>query len=221
MGYKQVESASSSLGHFYGLSAAEMKKKCLANGLTLRSGHVQIDNEWKQTLQEAGESGQEYLICSSMPTNGQTISNYKKVAEDFNKAGRECQAHGIKFGYHNHDYEFETVDGQVLYNVLLENTDPTLVHMEIDLGWVIASGKDPLAYFNKYPGRFPLWHLKDMDVASKKSVELGKGQLDIKRIFRQSKLAGMKYFFVEQEEFANSPNDSMLQNIQYLNNLDY
>ncbi len=221
MGFKQIESAKSQLGHYYGLSAAEMKKHCIENGLTLRSGHVQVDDKWKDTLNEAEKSGQEFLVCSSMPTNGQTIFNYQKVAEEFNKAGRDCRKRGIKFGYHNHDYEFDTVDGKVLYDVLLDNTDPDLVHMEIDLGWVIASGKDPLLYFKQYPGRFPLWHLKDMNIAEKHSVELGEGQLDIKGLFRMAELAGMKYFFVEQEEFAHNPAESMKQNMLYLNNLDY
>lgn len=221
MGFKQIESAKSQLGHYYGLSAAEMKNHCTENGLTLRSGHVQVDEKWKDTLNEAEKSGQEFLVCSSMPTNGQTILNYQKVAEKFNKAGSDCRKRGIKFGYHNHDYEFDTVNGKVLYDVLLTNTDPDLVHMELDLGWVIAAGKDPLLYFKNYPGRFPLWHLKDMNIAEKHSVELGQGQLDIKSIFREAKLAGMKYFFVEQEEFAHNPADSMKQNMLYLNNLDY
>lgn len=221
MGFKQIESAKSQLGHYYGLSAAEMKKHCIENGLTLRSGHVQIDDKWKDTLNEAEKSGQEFLVCSSMPTNGQTIFNYQKVAEEFNKAGRDCRKRGIKFGYHNHDYEFDTVNGKVLYDVLLDNTDPDLVHMELDLGWVIAAGKDPLLYFKQYPGRFPLWHLKDMNIAEKHSVELGEGQLDIKGLFRMAELAGMKYFFVEQEEFAHNPAESMKENMLYLNNLDY
>lgn len=221
MGYRQIESARSDKGHFYGLTAKEMKKACVDNGLTLRSGHVQIDANWDRTVAEAVESGQQYLICSSMPKNGQTADNYKAVAEKFNEAGRTCKAQGISFGYHNHDYEFESADGQVLYDILLQNTDPALVCMELDLGWVIATGNDPLRYFNKYPGRFPLWHLKDMDVKAKHSVELGKGTLAIKEIFKNAKTSGMKYFFVEQEEFANNPFESMSQNMQYLNNIRF
>ena len=125
------------------------------------------------------ESGQEYVICSSMPTSGQTISNYREVADTFNKCGEQCVTRGLKFGYHNHEYEFETADGQILYDILLKNTDPKLVHMELDLGWVIVAGKKPEDYFNNYPGRFPLWHLKDMNLAEKQSTEFGKGQLDI------------------------------------------
>ena len=200
LGYKQIESARSDKGHYYGLTATEMKQACKDLGMTLSSGHVHLDDKWKQTLDEAAESGQQYLICSSMPASGQTIDNYKKVAESFNKAGEDCNKQGIKFGYHNHDYEFESEGGKVLYDVLLDNTQQDLVHMELDLGWVIVGGKNPLDYFKQYPGRFPLWHLKDMDLAKKHSVEFGKGQLDISAMLKNRKQAGLDIMFVEQEE---------------------
>jgi sugar phosphate isomerase/epimerase len=194
LGIKQIESAGSEKGSYYGLSPKEMKNICKDLGMTLRSGHVHIDDKWEQTMNNAVESGQEYIICSTMPVEGQTVDNYKKVADRFNKAGEACKKLGLKFGYHNHDYEFESENGQVLYDVLLKNTDAAFVNMEMDLGWVIVAGKDPLEYFKQYPGRFPLWHLKDMDVAKKHSVEFGKGQLNIAQMLQQSKAAGMKYF---------------------------
>ncbi|HEX8314951.1 MAG TPA: sugar phosphate isomerase/epimerase [Flavisolibacter sp.] len=216
MGIKQIETARSDKGHYYGLTPKEMKQACADLGMTLRSGHVHIDSKWKQTIDEAAESGQEYLICSTMPTSGQTVDNYKTVAAAFNKAGEECRQRGIKFGYHNHEYEFETKGGEVLYDVLLSNTDAALVHMELDLGWVLVGGKSPLDYFKKYPGRFPLWHLKDMDLVKKHSVEFGKGGLDIQTMLKNSKQAGLKYFFVEQEEYASTPMESMKYNMDYL-----
>jgi len=219
LGIKQIESAKSDKGYYYGLTAKEMKKACADLGMTLRSGHVHIDDQWQQTMHEAAESGQEYLICSTMPTSGQKIDNYKKVADVFNKAGEDCKKLGIKFGYHNHDYEFEAENGKTLYDVLLDNTQGDLVHLEMDLGWVITAGKDPLEYFKNYPGRFPLWHLKDMDVAKKHSVEFGNGQLDIVQMLKHSKQAGMKYFFIEQEEYASSPFESMQYNMDYLKKL--
>jgi sugar phosphate isomerase/epimerase len=221
LGIKQIESASSDKGHYYGLTAGEMKKACNDLGMTLRSGHVHIDDKWQQTMNEAAESGQEYLIVASMTTRGQTVDNYKKVAEAFNKAGEECKKLNLKFGYHNHMYEFESETGQVLYDVLLKNTDPDLVHLELDLGWAIAAGKDPLDYFKNFEGRFPLWHLKDMDLNKKSSVEFGKGGLPVVEIFRHSKQAGMKYFFVEQEEYASTPLESMQNNMEYLKKLRY
>lgn len=221
LGIQQIETARSDKGHYYGLTAKEMKQVCKDLGMTLRSGHVQLDKKWKQTMNEAAESGQEYLICSSMPSDGQTVDNYKKVADLFNKAGEECKKLNIKFGYHNHEYEFESVKGQVLYDVLLNNTDPALVKMELDLGWVIVAGKSPIDYFMNYNGRFPLWHLKDMNIAKKQSTEFGKGSLDIVQLLKNRKVAGMKYFFIEQEEYTSTPFESMKENMTYLQNLNF
>ncbi len=100
--------------------------------------------------------------------------------------------------------------------MLLKNTDAKLVHMELDLGWVIVGGKNPLDYFAKYPGRFPLWHLKDMDLAKNHSVEFGKGQLDILTMLKNQELSGLKYIFVEQEEYGSSPMESIKYNMEYL-----
>lgn len=219
IGLKKIESARSGKGHYYGLSPKEMKEACDALGMTLVSGHVALDNNFERTMEEAVASGQEYLICSSMPSKGQTVENYKKVAEAFNKAGAECQKRGIKFGYHNHEYEFESENGQVLYDVLMDHTDANLVHMELDLGWVIVGGKDPLDYFEKYPGRFPLWHLKDMNMTKKESTEFGKGGLDIKTMMQNQKASGVKHIFIEQEEYATTPLESMKHNMKFLKNL--
>jgi sugar phosphate isomerase/epimerase len=221
MGIKQIESARSEKGHYYGFSPKEMKQACADLGMTLRSGHVHVDKDWKKTMDEAAESGQEYLICSSMPTSGQTLSNYKTVADAFNKAGEECKSRGIKFGYHNHEYEFEMDKGEVLYDVLLNNTEASLVHMELDLGWVMVGGKSPLDYFKKYPGRFPLWHLKDMDLTKKHSVEFGKGGLDIVAMFKNQKQSGLQYPFIEQEEYSSTPIESMKYNMKYLKALKF
>ena len=216
LGIKQIECSSSKKGSYFGLKPDEMKKICADLGMTIRSGHIQLNDQWNQTMAEAELSGQEYLICSSMPSHGQTIENYKKVSDRFNEAGADCKKRGIKFGYHNHDFEFEQQGGKTLYDVLLENTDPSLVNMELDLGWVVASGNDPLAYFKKYPKRFPLWHLKDMDLVKKHSTEFGKGGLNIQQMFDNSKQSGLKYFFIEQEEYSSTPLESMKINMDYL-----
>lgn len=221
MGYNQIESARSQKGLYYGLSPKEMKQTCMDLGMTLRSGHVHVDKEWLKTIDQAAEAGQEYLICSTMPTSGQTISNYTEVADAFNKAGEQCKNKGIKFGYHNHEYEFDTVDGQILYNILLKNTQADLVHMELDLGWVIAAGKSPQDYFNQFPGRFPLWHLKDMNLEEKKSTEFGKGKLDIAGMLKNYKKSGLKFFFIEQEEYGKSAFDSLEYDITYYKKLKW
>lgn len=221
LGYKEIESAGSEKGSYYGFKPAEMKKICADLGMTLRSGHVHYDDKWQQTIDDAAESGQGYLIVSVMPEKGQTVDNYKHTAEVFNKAGEAAKKSNISFGYHNHDSEFEKDNGKVLYDVLLENTNPEFVKMEMDLGWVIVTGNDPLAYFEKYPGRFPLWHLKDMDLKEKHSVEFGKGSLDVKKMLENSKKARMKYFFVEQEEYSGTAFDCLEYNMNYLKNLKY
>ncbi|WP_422081155.1 sugar phosphate isomerase/epimerase family protein [Ulvibacterium sp.] len=219
LGITEIESARSRKGHYYGLSPEEMQSTCKALGMQLVSGHVHLDDAFQKTMEEAVEAEQEYLICSSLPSKGQTVSNYKKVADDFNKAGEACKKMGLKFGYHNHEYEFESDKGQVLYDVLMDHTEPDLVYMELDLGWVIVAGKDPLDYFKRYPGRFPLWHLKDMNMRKKESTEFGKGGLDIPTMMAHQKASGAKHIFIEQEEYASTPLESMQHNMDYLNNL--
>lgn len=216
IGIKEIESARSGKGHYYGLSPEDMKKACEDLGMRLKSGHVALDDNFQQTMEQAVASGQPYLICSSMPSKGQTVDNYKKVAEAFNKAGEDCKKLGLKFGYHNHEYEFESDKGEVLYDVLMDNTEPDLVHMELDLGWVIVGGKNPLDYFKKYPRRFPLWHLKDMNMTKKESTEFGKGALDIKTMMQNQEASGVKHIFIEQEEYASTPLESMKHNMEFL-----
>lgn len=221
IGYKELESARSEKGNYYGLQPKEIKKIASDLGMTLRSGHVHIDKHWQHSIDSAAEAGQNYLVCSSLPSEGQTADNYKKVAETFSKAAEDCKKSKIIFGYHNHEYEFEKENGKVLYDILLENTDPMLVTMELDLGWVVASGNDPLTYFNKYPGRFPLWHLKDMDTTKKQSTEFGKGQIKMIEILKNAKKSGVKHIFVEQEEYASTALESMKYDLEYLQKLNY
>jgi sugar phosphate isomerase/epimerase len=221
LGYKEIESAGSDKGNYYGLKPAEIKKISKDLGMTLRSGHVHFDDKWQQTIDDAAEAGQEYVIVSSMPTSGQTVDNYKTVADSFNKAGEACKKSNLHFGYHNHNFEFEKENGKTLYDVLVENTNPEFVNLEMDLGWVIVTGNNPLDYFAKYPGRFPLWHLKDMNMAEKHSTEFGKGGLDVKKMLQNSEKAGMKYFFVEQEEYTGTAFDCLAYNMDYLKKLSY
>lgn len=216
LGIKKIESARSNKGYYYGLKPKEINKICTDLGMKLVSGHVRLDNDFDQTMEAAVLSGQEYLICSSLPSRGQTQDNYKRIAEKFNVAGEACEKLGLKFGYHNHEYEFDSDNGTVLYDLLLDETAPNLVHMELDLGWVVVAGKDPMDYFNRYSGRFPLWHLKDMDLVKKHSTELGEGQLDIPLILKNQKQSGVKHIIIEQEEYKNSPLESMQHNMKFM-----
>jgi sugar phosphate isomerase/epimerase len=216
IGYKELESARSEKGNYYGLSPKEVKKITGDLGLTMRSGHVHIDQDWQRAVDAAAEVGQEYLVCSSLPSQGQTIENYQRVADIFSRAAEDCKKVNITFGYHNHEYEFEKVDGQVLYDILLDRTDPELVKMEMDLGWAVLTGNDPVQYFERYPGRFPLWHLKDMDKTKQESTEFGKGAINIRQMMQNAGKSGMKHFFVEQEEYANTALESLQHNYNYL-----
>jgi sugar phosphate isomerase/epimerase len=216
IGFKELESARSEKGNYYGLSAKEIKKITKDLGMNLRSGHIHVDKDLQKSLDEAAESGQEYIISAVLPVPGQTIENYQQSADLFSKTGEDCKKMNIKFGYHNHNTEFQKVGDKVLYDVLLERTDPKLVHMEMDLGWVIAAGYDPIEYFNKYPGRFPLWHLKDMSKTTKSSVEFGKGDVNILQLLQNAKKSGMKNFFLEQEEYSVSALESAQYDYDYL-----
>ena len=224
LGFKEVESASSPKGRYYGLSPQEIRKVTHDLGMTLRSSHAPIiEGQWQRTVDEAAAAGQHYLVCPVLPTQeeGQTVSSYGRAAALFNTCAAACQRAGLQFAYHNHAYEFARQGGRVLYDVLLEETDPTLVKMEMDLGWAVAAGQDPLRYFTKYPGRFPLWHLKDMRRDKPESTVLGTGRLPIAALLRQAHKSGMKYFFMEQENYVNSPLIDLSRGMSYLSKLSY
>jgi sugar phosphate isomerase/epimerase len=221
IGYKEIESAKSAKGNYYGLQPRAIKSITGDLGITLRSGHVPVNGDWQKSVEAAAEAGQDYLIAAGLPSRGQTTDNYKRVADTFNRAAEDCQKANIIFGYHNGGADFAKENDQVLYDVLLEHTDPGLVKMELDLGWAIVGGGDPLSYFDRYPGRFPLWHLNDINKDKAESIELGKGRLDIAGLLKNKQQAGMKYFFVEQEESNSSPLASMQDNFDYLTKLRY
>jgi sugar phosphate isomerase/epimerase len=221
IGFKELESAKSEKGNYYGLKPKEIRSICADLGMTLRSGHTHVDKDWDRSLGEATETGQQYIISAVLPSPGQTPDHYKESAAAFNKLGEQCKKAGLHFGYHNHDSEFDTVDGKVLYDILLKYTDPSLVTMEMDLGWVVAAGHDPFQYFRDHPGRFRLWHLKDMAKTERRSVEFGQGKVDIKGLLQHARQSGEKYFFLEQEEYAHSAFESIQIDYDYLAKLKY
>src|SRR5580698_127044 len=122
IGFKELESARSDKGNYYGLTPKEIRQLTSDLGMKLRSGHIHVDNDWKKSLDQAAETGQQYIISAVLPSQGQTVDHYKQSAETFNRLGEECKKAGLHFGYHNHDSEFDTVDGTVLYDVLLKYT---------------------------------------------------------------------------------------------------
>jgi len=137
------------------------------------------------------------MVCANIPTD--TLDNIKSSIEVLNKTGEAAKKAGIQFCYHNHDMEFKDVEGKIPYDMLLSGTDANNVKMELDLCWVTKAGKDPVELFKANPGRFPLWHVKDLAADRINPAPVGTGVVDFKRIFEYQQTAGMKHFFVEHD----------------------
>ncbi len=200
IGYDWVEAADHGDGKFYGLKPKEFGKLVKKSGMAPISSHSAIrQGNYEQMIDDAAEAGMQYIMLPSLPDEWSgSIDGYQRAADFFNKAGERCKKAGIRFGFHNHQVEFLEINGRVPYDILLELTDPKLVTFEIDLAWITAAGKDPVAYFRKYPGRFEVWHLKDL-TPEKQDATLGEGIIDFKPILAETRTAGMKYWFLEQD----------------------
>ena len=152
----------------------------------------------------------------------ESLDDYKRLAEWLNMAGQMCQNAGIQLCYHNHAFEFEEMNGEIPYDILLSFTEPELLKFEMDLYWVYKAGRSPFQYFSKYPGRFPLWHVKDMDSTKRKHfTAVGRGTIEFPPIFEKADRAGMKHFFVEQDECPGNPLDSIKVSYDYLMEMEY
>ncbi|MDT8392801.1 MAG: sugar phosphate isomerase/epimerase [Bacteroidales bacterium] len=221
IGYKNVEAASYSNGMFYGLKPADFRKLVEKYGMKAISSHATFkDSEIAVAVNAHREAGIPYIVWPWIGTEERTtIDNYKTLAEKFNTIGMICRENDLNFGYHNHDFEFYPIEGKIPYDLLLESTDPAYVFMQIDLYWIVYAGKDPIALFEKYPGRFALWHVKDMAAGkSKKMTEVGSGVIDYKTLFEYASVSGMKEFFVEQDEIEGDGFESLKKSFNFLNN---
>jgi len=246
IGYKELESAGSAKGIYYGYKPKEFSALVKDLGMKWRSEHVSgipftmnsvlkmaktakdsadiqklapmieamakmpnLRDNTQQLADEAAEGGLTYVVCAGMPVD--TMDDIKAAVDVMNKAGEICKKSGLQFAYHNHHLEFIPVGGVTPFDYMMANTDKNLVQAELDLGWAIVAGKDPIDVFNKYPGRIPLWHVKDIDKTTKAPTELGSGMVDFKRIFDNAGTSGMKYFFIEQDNpphpLENATND--------------
>jgi sugar phosphate isomerase/epimerase len=232
IGYNSVEGATYTGDEkFYGMSPVEFKQVLKDNGLVMYSSHYRLGedkmngkdmqgtmlHDWDKAVEDAAKVGLKYMVCAWLsPEERGTLDHYKKVADDLNVAGEKCKKAGIQLCYHNHNFEFEQQDGKYPYDILM-GTDPNLVKMEMDIYWIKKAGQDPIALFKKHPGRFPLWHVKDMDKTPQQNfTEVGNGVIDFKEIFKYKKLAGMKYFYVEQDQTPGDPFVSIKQSIDYI-----
>ena len=219
-GYREIETYGYKEGKIFGMAFTEFAKLCKDLGLKIVSGHYGMDivrNGWESAVADAKAIGQEYMVVPWLDETDRSLQAIKGVCEEMNKAGEVCNKYGIRMGYHNHDFEFTETDGKILYDVMLTELDPKYVGQEMDLYWVIYAGHDPLKYFEKYPGRFEQWHVKDMDKKDRKrNTDVGTGTIDFKAIFARAKQSGMKHFYIEQEYFKGSPIDSVKAGIENL-----
>lgn len=204
IGYREVE-----LAGRYGLSPADFRKLLDAHGLVAPATHVSLGlvrNNLPQVLDDAAALGSHWVIVPSLDGPDRTPDGVRRAAETLNQAGLKAKERGLRMGYHNHEYEFRAVEGKSSFDVLLEQTDAGLVDFEMDLFWIRRGGADPLAYFNRYPGRFVALHVKDM-AQDGKMVNVGEGAIDFAGIFAQADRAGVKHYFVEHDQPADPLND--------------
>ena len=224
IGYNSIEAAGYADGKFYGYSPQEYKKIIIDLGMVPVSSHASVNIlDAQRVIDDTLEAGHKYLVVPSIPAAQRiSLDHYRKIAEQFNEVGEACNASGLKFGYHNHAFEFETMEGLIPYEVLLDETQPELVTMQLDFYWMVYGGGIPLDYFVRYPGRFGLWHVKDMDnKTDKKSTEIGSGIIDWPNLFMERAMSGLEYFFLEQEHFKMDPFKSIEKSYQYLASLDH
>jgi len=225
IGYKEIESAFSKKGGYYGMKPREFRKTLKESGLSWKSHHVlgapfklpagaklptgpdgkpitippmrNLKENHQELVDEAAEGGIPYLVCANSPMG--TLDEVRSSIEVLNKTGEACQKAGITLAYHNHDMEFQEVEDLIPYHLLLSQTSPETLKMELDLAWATKAGVDPVELFTQHPGRFPLWHVKDISKDLTTIEPVGNGSIDFKRIFAKAKVAGMKHFFVEHD----------------------
>lgn len=227
-GFSQVETYGFSIkDQFWGLTPIEFKKLLAANGLTAVSNHFSLGSylsdgntsELKASIAAAKVLGSKYVTIPYLDQSiRKTAADYKKIAAKINVAAKMCKDAGLRLAYHNHDFEFEKFGETTGYQILLNETDKNLVDFELDLYWVARSGNDPLKLFKQNPGRFTMWHVKDMDKTNPAlNAEVGTGSIDWKPIFAAAKLSGMKYFFVEHEtNYKPNPIESVAASCDYI-----
>lgn len=218
-GYREVETAG-----LFRLTPEEFRAALHRSGLVSPAGHVPID-ALRQNLDESVTAalilGQEWIVVPWLDEAERTAEGYRRVANELNRFGAAAGKREVRIGYHNHDFEFEEIESGVRgYDILLAETDPELVDIELDLFWAVKAGQDPVALFERHPGRFSLCHVKDM--ADRGGVEaqapVGQGEIDFGRIFGYAGRAGLRHYFVEQDDPAD-PMMSIRASYAYLQRL--
>ncbi len=228
IGYKFVEAAGYSDGKFYGMSPADFKTLCETNGLQFLGSHTgrhlpdsanwdETMAWWDECIAAHAAAGVTWIVKPSMGETGyNSLEGLERTCEYFNVIGEKCNAKGIRFGYHNHANEFTTEhEGKPVYDWMLELTDPKKVMFQLDLYWIVEGGKDPLDYFDRYPGRFEVWHIKDKE-------ELGaSGMMDFESMFAARQQSGAQYGVVEVEQYNFEPIVSCEKSLEFLKSADF
>jgi len=231
LGFKQLEIYGYD-GKFFGKTRSEFLSILKNLGLEVISSHHTTGiihnsrgtllNDWEKSVEDLHFIGSKYMVCSYLFDEERSSEQYKKLPELLNQSGEITKKAGIDFAYHNHDFEFEKMDSeQTIYDFILEKTDSDLVKMELDLYWISKAGFNPLDYFERYPKRFPLWHVKDMKAGSQDFAEIGNGTIDFKSIFEAKEKAGLKYWFLEQDSSDKDIFESVEISKNYIDNHSY
>lgn len=221
LGYREVEFAG-----YFGHKPAEVKALLKRLKLDAPAAHMSLSElrgDLRPLLDAAQTIGHKYLLVAWLPPEERrSLDNYRRLADLFNEVGARLRREGLQFAYHNHDFEFAPLEGEVPYDLLLARTDPRAVKLEMDLYWTIKGGAKPVDYFERHPGRFHLLHVKDMDSTPRRFfADVGRGTIDFKSIFAHSGKAGVRHYFVENDEPAGSPFDSLRTSIDYLRRLEF
>ncbi|TKC04737.1 sugar phosphate isomerase/epimerase [Pedobacter polaris] len=230
IGYKEVETYGySAKDGFWGLDAKAFDSLLKEYGMKAPSGHYDLEDFMsgkssdglKSYIEAANVIGSEYITVPYLGGSiRKTADDFKRLSDKLNEGAKICNAAGLKFAYHNHDFEFTKFGNTTGYEIMLNNTDKKLVDFELDLYWAVRSAADPLTLFNAHPGRFKMFHVKDIDKTNKAvNTEIGQGMVDFKSIFKGAKQAGVKHYFVEHE-FNYKPDElgSVKTSFEYVNN---
>jgi len=218
IGFHQVE-----FFKYFGREAREVRDLLDRLGLEAPAAHFPwqaIKEDPDAVIETALAMGHRYVLLAWFPPEERsTIAQYQELAGLCNEVGQACTSAGLRFAYHNHDFEFQAIDGQVPFDLLLNETDPGHVEFEIDLYWIVKGGCDPLAYFEAHPGRFTLCHIKDM-AEGESMADVGAGRIDFATIFARGEQAGLRYFFVEHDN-PPDPLASIEASFKYLEKLRF